>query len=339
MYDHQTDSLWSHILGQAISGEYKGTRLTFIPALQTDWQTWQELHPDTLVVDPDRFSRDVYASYYASGEAGVLGSSIPRDGDLYIKEFVVGVRLKGETRAYPFSILNKEPVVNDELAGDAIVVFFDKASASGAVFSRQLDDGQVLTFAAGAEAQQAVDTAGGSVWNTLTGKAISGPLRGRQLAQIPATYAFWFGWADYHPNTTVYSPNAVAPTPTPAESGNKANADVIFVKAAPSGAQRWTFSVTVSHPDTGWDDYADGWDVVLPDGSVIKPNPDAPFTRLLLHPHTGEQPFTRSQSNIQIPADVSVVTVRAHDWVDGWGGAEVLVDLSQEKGAGFEVSR
>lgn len=118
-----------------------------------------------------------------------------------------------------------------------------------------------------------------------------------------------------------------------------ANADVTFVRAVQTGAGTWTFHVTVAHPDTGWDDYADGWDVVLPDGTVTKPNPDDPFTRLLLHPHENEQPFTRSQSGIVIPPGVDRVTVRAHDLVDGWGGHEVVVDLSATSGPAFEVER
>jgi len=118
-----------------------------------------------------------------------------------------------------------------------------------------------------------------------------------------------------------------------------ANADVRHVRAVQTRADTWTFYVTVEHPDTGWEDYADGWDVVLPDGTVIKPNPTDPFTRLLLHPHEAEQPFTRSQSGIVIPPDVSSVTVRAHDLVDGWGGHEVVVDLSVASGPGFEVER
>ena len=116
-----------------------------------------------------------------------------------------------------------------------------------------------------------------------------------------------------------------------------ANADVTFVRATQTGANTWRFDVTVAHPDTGWEDYADGWDVVLPDGTVIKHDPDSPFTRLLLHPHETEQPFTRSQSGIVIPADVTSVTVRAHDIVDGFGGQEIVVDLTQSSGANFEV--
>lgn len=118
-----------------------------------------------------------------------------------------------------------------------------------------------------------------------------------------------------------------------------ANADVEFVRAVQAADGTWTFHVTVAHPDTGWEDYADGWDVVLPDGAVVKPAPDDPFTRLLLHPHETEQPFTRSQSGIVIPPDVTRVTVRAHDLVAGFGGREVAVDLTAASGPGFEVVR
>jgi hypothetical protein len=124
-------------------------------------------------------------------------------------------------------------------------------------------------------------------------------------------------------------------TPT---SGS-ANADVEFVRAVQDAGGTWTFHVTVRHPDTGWEDYADGWDVVAPDGTVLKPDPNSPFTRLLLHPHETEQPFTRSQSGIAIPDGVTEVTVRAHDLVDGFGGREVVVDLTAESGTEFSVER
>jgi hypothetical protein len=101
----------------------------------------------------------------------------------------------------------------------------------------------------------------------------------------------------------------------------------------------WTFHVTVQHPDTGWEDYADGWDVLTPDGLIIRPDPDSPFTRLLLHPHVDEQPFTRSQRGIVIPPAVTQVRVRAHDLVGGYGGGEVIIDLTAASGPDFEVER
>ena len=139
------------------------------------------------------------------------------------------------------------------------------------------------------------------------------------------------------PVTTTNEPTATSEPQV--EVASEADADVLFVQASLSGNGLWRFNVTVEHPDTGWQDYADGWDVVLPDGTVVKANEDDPFTRLLLHPHETEQPFTRSQSNLQIPDDVTQVTVRAHDIVDGWGGQVILVDLTKESGEGFEVSR
>jgi len=127
-----------------------------------------------------------------------------------------------------------------------------------------------------------------------------------------------------------------APSPLPPSKG-EGNADVLHVRSVQAQDGTWTFHVTVQHPDTGWEDYADGWDVLTPDGTVLKPDPGSPFTRLLLHPHENEQPFTRSQSGIVIPTGVTRVRVRAHDLVDGYGGREVLVDLSVRSGEGFEV--
>jgi len=133
----------------------------------------------------------------------------------------------------------------------------------------------------------------------------------------------------------------VSPTATPTTGGgaDAGNADITFVRATQAADGTWTFAVTVEHPDTGWEDYADGWDVVTPNGQVLKPNPDDAFTRVLLHPHENEQPFTRSQGGIVIPEGVTQVRVRAHDLVDGYGGREVVVDLTVDSGPNFEVQR
>ena len=87
---------------------------------------------------------------------------------------------------------------------------------------------------------------------------------------------------------------------------------VEHVEARQSGDGRWRFDVTVRHADAGWDHYADKWEVVAPDGSVLG-------ERVLLHPHDDEQPFTRSQSGIVIPEGMDHVMIRAHDSEHGWG--------------------
>lgn len=132
------------------------------------------------------------------------------------------------------------------------------------------------------------------------------------------------------------SKSQLATTVTAKDVG-EGNADVLRVRAVQGDEGTWTFHVTVEHPDTGWEDYADGWDVVTLEGTVLKPDPDAPFTRLLLHPHVNEQPFTRSQTDIEIPSHVTQVRVRAHDLVEGYGGHEVVVDLTKSSGPDFEV--
>jgi hypothetical protein len=98
-------------------------------------------------------------------------------------------------------------------------------------------------------------------------------------------------------------------------------ADVVAVKATPQAGGIWRFDVTVRHADAGWDHFADKWDIVATDGTVLG-------TRTLLHPHETEQPFTRSLDGVAIPAEVATVTVRAHDSVHGYGGAEITVQLA-----------
>ena len=108
-----------------------------------------------------------------------------------------------------------------------------------------------------------------------------------------------------------------APLTAPVHAGE---ADVVAVEAVKDGAGVYRFHVTVAHGDTGWDHYADKWDVVAPDGTVLG-------TRDLLHPHENEQPFTRSLGGVAIPPGVTRVTLRAHDSVHGYGGREVAADL------------
>jgi len=97
-------------------------------------------------------------------------------------------------------------------------------------------------------------------------------------------------------------------------------ADVIGVEVANERPGTYRFSVTVRSDDTGWDKYADRWEVVGPDGEVLG-------TRVLLHPHETEQPFTRSLSGVEIPEGITTVRVRAHDKIEGYGGKEMTVEL------------
>lgn len=120
---------------------------------------------------------------------------------------------------------------------------------------------------------------------------------------------------------------------------NNADANVLYVKVVQEQDDKWTFHVTVEHPDTGWDDYVNGWNVSLPDGTILKTESSSEFTRTLLHPHLGEQPFTRNQSGIEIPQGVERIIVKAHDLLDGFGGDEVVIDMTQDSSEKYEVIR
>ena len=94
----------------------------------------------------------------------------------------------------------------------------------------------------------------------------------------------------------------------------------------------WTVYTTLRHDDTGWDHYADKWRVVDAHGNVLG-------ERVLLHPHENEQPFTRSESGIDIPETTTIVYVEAHDKVHGWSRQRVRVDLHRKSGDRYTVTR
>ena len=97
-------------------------------------------------------------------------------------------------------------------------------------------------------------------------------------------------------------------------------ATIEAVEARRSGPT-WTFSVTVRHADTGWDDYADGWRVRAPDGRILG-------TRVLAHPHVDELPFTRSLSEVTIPDGLVEVAIEVSTSTGGWDGELFPVTLA-----------
>ena len=105
--------------------------------------------------------------------------------------------------------------------------------------------------------------------------------------------------------------------PASAQAGE---ADVIAVRIRPAASGRFDFDVTIRSRDTGWDRYADRFDVLAPDGTVLG-------TRVLLHPHEDEQPFSRDLAGVPIPPGIRRVTVRAQMKGVGHDGAVMEVAL------------
>jgi hypothetical protein len=204
MYDRQTQSLWSQLLGEAVDGDLQGTKLEFFPSWMTTWEDWKTRYPDTqALVKGYSGAVDPYDSYYESDAPGVIGEA-RRDDRLQTKQFVVGVALGDEAVAYPFSVLSFEPVVNDVVSGTPVLVVFSEDTGTGVVFDREVE-GQTLTFSlSNSEALTLTDAETGSTWEGLTGLANDGPLAGEELTRVRSTASFWFGWKDWYPKTRAY---------------------------------------------------------------------------------------------------------------------------------------
>ena len=97
-------------------------------------------------------------------------------------------------------------------------------------------------------------------------------------------------------------------------------ADVTAVDIKKESENTYHFSVTVLHDDTGWEHYADKWEITDEKGTVLG-------TRILQHPHVGEQPFTRSLSGVEIYDQTRTVVMRAHDFVHKYGGKVIIIRL------------
>lgn len=97
-------------------------------------------------------------------------------------------------------------------------------------------------------------------------------------------------------------------------------ADVIDARVTLRGGGVFDFDVTIRSNDLGWDHYADAFEVLAPDGTLLG-------KRVLLHPHETEQPFTRDLHGVAIPDGVQEVTIRAHHKPAGYDGATLTVAL------------
>lgn len=220
MYDRQTKSWWSQVMGQAIVGELTGTQLKFLPSAIVSWADFKASHPNGLVLSRETghrrpYGANPYARYDSPGNRPFLfrGEIDPR---LQAMERVVGVEFDGEAKAYSFSALAEERVVADTVGGRDIVVFYYPGTASAldqrsiadsrdvgaaAVFDPELD-GERLTFSID-EAGNVVDDQTGSTWNIL-GEATGGPMEGKKLTPIVHGNHFWFAWAAFNPETAVF---------------------------------------------------------------------------------------------------------------------------------------
>lgn len=165
MYDRQTQSLWSQILSQAVSGPMKGTMLPAVAVTHTTWADWRIRHPDTLVLSVETgFNRNYQANPYDGyeKESSIMFPVSFRSEGYHPKEQVLGLVLDGKAKAYPFVELAKgSGTVDDKLAGQTIQIRYSHDYQSAEVFDAE-------------------------------GKP------------LPGVTLFWFAWYAFYPGTEVW---------------------------------------------------------------------------------------------------------------------------------------
>ena len=165
LYDRQSESLWSQIKMEAVSGRRLGQKLELLPASHTTWADWRARHPRTQVLSERTgarrdYDRNPYAGYSKSRDLFFPVSS--RDRRYHPKEQVIGVRIGEQAWAWPFAELARSAgVLEDVVAGQAVVVRYNSEFRSGGVFT---EDGK----------------------------------------EIPSTIAYWFAWMSFYPESDVY---------------------------------------------------------------------------------------------------------------------------------------
>jgi hypothetical protein len=121
LYDRETESLWSQLLSQAVTGPLAGKSLNFLPAENTTWAAWRTAHPDTQVLSSTTgYQRDYRLDPYAS-------YLFPRSPALLV---MVGRTAK----IYPFSELKKlKGPLTDRVGDQELRILYDRKSRTARI--------------------------------------------------------------------------------------------------------------------------------------------------------------------------------------------------------------
>ncbi len=182
MFDRETESLWSHVTGQAVSGPLAGQRLTMLPAVHTTWALWRASRPATVVL----------AKAWPDG-SGSPGAVTP--------ERALGLVVGAVAVGFPFAELAREPLAHVGVDGVPLLVVYIEPAATAVAFRRTVD-GRTLTFgdlARDGAGWQMQDRETGTRWNAVTGAALAGPLAAAELRPAPATQAYLDSWRQLYP--------------------------------------------------------------------------------------------------------------------------------------------
>ena len=212
LYDRETQSLWSQMLEQAISGEETRRIPEKLQVVETTWKTWLQMYPQTLLmmIEPSEFNFPYeFFPYglYRSDSSLLFPVNNSDDDRLHRKERVLGINVGNSSKVYPISrFAAGVSVVNDRIGDmDMDVVAAGSAGQNFAVvYNRQLEDCTTLNFNS-VENQLPVVMIDneGNRWD-IFGTALSGPRAGTQLQKTNSYIAYWLAWTAFFPAADIY---------------------------------------------------------------------------------------------------------------------------------------
>ena len=182
-FDHETGSVWSQPIGEAILGPLTGTRLDLLASTLTEWGDWLERHPDTVALDaPARMSGFALA------------------------QMAIVVEFGSESVAFPVSELRQAGVVNTDVGGVAVAVTVDDDSDDWAVYSR-LIDGRTVELERSGDDLVAAD--GSGRWSAERGVQRSGD--GGNLDVLPGFTSFPADYTTFFPDGAFWRSSGLQP--------------------------------------------------------------------------------------------------------------------------------
>jgi hypothetical protein len=208
LYDRLTDSNWSQMLQESVKGPRVNEVASQLQVIETSWLTWKTMFPDSLVLTRDTGHARDYDRYpysgYRSNET-LLFPVTNEDNRLHPKQRVVGIRSDSGSRVYQIAGFGETTqVINDQFEDQPVVVVGNSQQFFGAIYSRRLGDGTILTFSPlDNQLPNVMQDDEGNVWN-IFGAAVTGPRAGEQLGTTNSYTAMWFAWAAFFINAEIY---------------------------------------------------------------------------------------------------------------------------------------
>jgi hypothetical protein len=199
-------TLWSALSGRAVSGPKKGQKLERVPSFLTTWNHWLMLHPESTAYDLFDGQRYQTVALPDSISPQALQSIGEVDSRLDRFAPIIGVETESHQLAFPLDESMERACYQAEVGGQSVAAFWYGPTRSAVAFNASLD-GRLLHFSADSISPRTApfkDRETGSRW-TLAGRAVDGPLRGRELTWMPSVHCRWFAWSLEYPETTVFS--------------------------------------------------------------------------------------------------------------------------------------